>query len=179
MKQLVAIAASAAIAMSALPAPQCAAETLTNDSVVSLVHAGLGSATVVAKIQASTNAFDMSTPQLIALKGQGVPDQVIAAMLTASSSAAVSPNAVGDSISGDPKAPHASGIYLFVEKGDAPALERIDPTVGNQSTTTGVLAYAFTYGIAPIKIKTILPNASARIKTDSKRPSFYFYFNQT
>jgi hypothetical protein len=165
--------------MAALSPAISRAETLTNEAVVSLVHAGLGSATIVAKIQASANTFDTSTAQLVALKGQGVPDSVIAAMLSASASAGVQSNAIGASNSADPNAPHASGIYLLVDSPDAPRMARIDPTTGNQSKTSGVLAYAFTYGIVPVKMKTVIPNPSARVKSPNGRPTFYFYFNQT
>ena len=170
--------AAVAAALLVMSSP-LAAETLTNDAVVSLVKAGLGIDTVVAKVSASANTFDVSTAQLVALKGEGVPDPVIAAMLRASTNATVSANAAGDSTSADPTAPHASGIYL-VDKTVAPIqMQRIDPTVGNESKTTGVLAYAFTYGIAPVKMKTVLPNASARVKVHGGNPVFYFYFNQT
>lgn len=167
------------LAAVALTSTAARAETLTNDEVIALVKAGLGPDTVIAKIQASANGFDMSTSQLMALKAQGVPDQVIAAMLRASASASVSPNAATQSDAADPKAPHSSGIYLLDNTEIRVRMERIDPTVGNQSKTTGVLAYAFTYGIAPVKMKTVLPNASARIKAYSNHPTFYFYFNQT
>ena len=54
-----------------------------------------------------------------------------------------------------------------------------DPTVANATKTTGVLGYAFSYGIAPIKVKTVLPNGSARVQSHTGRPAFYFYFNQS
>jgi hypothetical protein len=155
------------------------AETLTDSAVISLVKAGLGEGTVIAKIQTSATAFDLSTEQLVILKRNGVPDVVIAAMLRASTNATVSANVDVDSTSADPTAPHASGIYMLDEKPVPPQMQRIDPTVGSESKTTGILTYAFTYGIAPVKMKTVIPNASARVKAESGRPTFYFYFDQS
>jgi len=154
------------------------AETLTNDSVIAMSKAGLGPDAIIAKIRTSANTFDLSTEQLIALKQQNVPDAVIAAMLNASAGAAVSASAASVSDSPDPRAPHASGIYLL-DSGVTPLrMQRMDATIANQTKTTGVLAYAFTYGLAPVRIKTVLPNPTARIKTSLARPVFYFYFDQ-
>ena len=156
------------------------AETLTNGDIITLTKAGLGSEAITAKIQASANNFDTSTGQLLALKQAGVSDAVIAAMLRASTGATVSQNAVGDtSTSPDPRAPHASGIYLLDESTASAKMRRIDPTIGNEVKTTGVLAYALTYGIAPVKFKTVLPNETARVHSYGGRPVFYFYFNRT
>jgi hypothetical protein len=57
------------------------AEVLTNASVIRLVQAGLAEPVIIAKIRASTPAFDLSTDSLIALKAAGVPDNVMATML--------------------------------------------------------------------------------------------------
>ncbi|HEY3793660.1 MAG TPA: hypothetical protein VGM09_17660, partial [Bradyrhizobium sp.] len=174
------MATLAAIAALLTLAPGFAiAETLTNAEIVELTKAGLGPDAILAKIQTSANAFDTSTQQLLVLKRQGVPDVVIAAMLRASSGAIVSSNAVGNSTSADPRSPHASGIYMIDDDVSPPQMQHIDPTVGSGSKTSGVLAYAFTYGIAPVKIKTVIPNASARVRSRSGHPTFYFYFNQT
>ena len=56
-------------------------EVLTNASVIRLVQAGLAEPVIIAKIHASTPAFDLSTDSLIALKAAGVPDNVMATML--------------------------------------------------------------------------------------------------
>ncbi|HEY3798378.1 MAG TPA: hypothetical protein VGL58_08490 [Caulobacteraceae bacterium] len=154
------------------------AETLTDDSVVAMVKAGLGPDTVVAKIHTTATSFDVSTDKLVELKQEGVPDAVIAAMLNAAPGSAVSPNAVMDSTSADPNTPHASGIYLLRDDQTPPLMQHIDTTVSNQTATSGVLAYAFTYGIAKVKVKTVLPNPTARVKTPDVRPTFYFYFDQ-
>ena len=55
--------------------------TLGNADIVKLVKAGLSIETIEAKIAASETDFDTSTDALVALAGEGVPDQVIRAMI--------------------------------------------------------------------------------------------------
>lgn len=62
-------------------AGRASAETLTNDDVIALHKAGLSTEVIVQKITTSTAAFDTSATALIGLKGAGVPDAVITAML--------------------------------------------------------------------------------------------------
>ncbi|MDR3077566.1 MAG: HEAT repeat domain-containing protein, partial [Planctomycetota bacterium] len=58
-------------------------ETLANADVIGLARAGMAPALIVAKIQSVPNAFDLSTRALIALKENGVADEVIQAMMLA------------------------------------------------------------------------------------------------
>src|SRR5690348_1316430 len=57
---------------------------MVNSDVVTMVKAGLSSQIVVAKIKASTTAFDTSAAALANLKAAGVPDDVILTMVMAS-----------------------------------------------------------------------------------------------
>ncbi len=61
-----------------------AAEVLTNDTVLTMVKAGLGHELIISKIKASTSAFDLSTSGILKLKGEGVDDTIIQAMIEAS-----------------------------------------------------------------------------------------------
>lgn len=173
MKKAVALAVAICVA-----APSNAQEVLTNDTVVALAGAGLGEQTIVAKVKASPSTFDTSAAKLIALKRQGISDAVIAAMVEASSRSQVSAAAMGASDSPDPRAPHASGIYLLAERNPPSKMVRIDATSSNQTKTGGILGYALTGGIAKIKINTVVPGSAARVRTVSPRPRFYFYFDQ-
>jgi hypothetical protein len=168
--------------ISALTCIACArpvsAEVLTNQTIITLTKAGLGPDTVIAKIKSSSNTFDLSTDQLISLKKEGVVDSIIAAMLDASVKATVSANAAVDNNSPNPKVPHTSGIYLLDGAAETAKMTRIDATTSNQSKSSGLLGYAFTMGIAPLQMKTVLPNLSARVNTKTKKPIFYFYFDQ-
>lgn len=58
-----------------------AQQTLNNDAIVKLVKAGLSDDVIVTTINASPGAYDTSANALVALKGDGVSDKVIAAMV--------------------------------------------------------------------------------------------------
>jgi hypothetical protein len=154
------------------------AETLSNADVVQLSKLGLGDEAIVAKIKTSSSKFDVTTSDMIALKGEGVSGAVIAAMLEASSNAAVSANAASSIDSPDPMIPHPSGIYILSDWSDPEKMVVLDPTTSNQTKTGGFFGYAMTGGLASMSFKTVIPNGSARVKSDVSRPTFYFYFDQ-
>jgi hypothetical protein len=56
-------------------------EVLTNESILSMVRAGLDETVILAKITATPTRFDTRTEALIELKRAGVPDRVLAAMV--------------------------------------------------------------------------------------------------
>ena len=60
-----------------------AEEALTNGDIVRLTQAGFGPAVLVAKIESSETAFDTSVDALLALAEDGVPEEVVAAMVQA------------------------------------------------------------------------------------------------
>ena len=60
---------------------------LTNDSIIRMVKAGLSEEIVLGAITAQPGAFGTAPDDLIALKGAGVSDKVIAAMLAKGSAA--------------------------------------------------------------------------------------------
>lgn len=172
MKRLIAALLACALPTAVL------AETLNNATVVTLVKAGVGDEAVIAKIKATPGQFDLSAEQLIALKQQGVSSGVIAAMLATSTSAG-SGGAPASSIdSPDWRVPHPAGIYLLIAQGTAAQMARIDPTTANQTKTGGMLGYMMTGGLASIKMKSVIPNAHARVHAAAARPEFYFYFDE-
>lgn len=59
-----------------------AQQSLTNNSIVEMVKAGLGESVVVDAIHTEPHQFSLSAPDLIALKQAGVSDAILAAMLT-------------------------------------------------------------------------------------------------
>lgn len=61
-----------------------AAEVLTNDTVVTMVKAGLGQELIISKIKTSASAFELSTSGILKLKGDGVDEKIIQAMIEAS-----------------------------------------------------------------------------------------------
>lgn len=168
-----------AFAFSLIAAGAANSETLNNASVIMLSKAGLGTDTIVAKIRNSPNSFDTSTEQLVKLKQEGVSDQIIAAMLNASNGSVVSSNANVSSDTLDPLAPHASGVYVAAQWEASPKMVHLDASTSAQSTSSGTLAYAFTYGIAKVRSKAVLNTPSARIHIPMSKPVFYFYFDES
>ncbi|TQL16556.1 hypothetical protein FBY58_0092 [Zymomonas mobilis] len=150
------------------------AETLNNESVVTLTNTGLGDEAIVAKIKNSDANYDLSTDQLIALRRRGVSSPVLAAMLEKSA-----PKAAAMSMdSPDPMVPHSPGVYLFNAHSVPPKMRYMESTVTNQAKTGGVWGYALTSGIASMSIKASIQNEHALNRTDDEQPVFYFFFDE-
>ena len=81
--RFVAVTLVAPLLMALSPAA-VAQETLTNQSVVEMVKAGLSERVIIAKIRTSPTNFDTRTDALIALKNNGVSEQVIEAIMSPS-----------------------------------------------------------------------------------------------
>jgi hypothetical protein len=75
---------AASFLMADLPA-QASTSPLTNNDVVSLAKAGLEEETIIAVIQKQDASFDISVPALLKLKQDGVPPNVLHAMVAAMS----------------------------------------------------------------------------------------------
>jgi len=82
MRSLVLLVALAASLLAAPSTALFAQETLSNQSVVEMVKAGLSERVIIAKIRTSPTSFDTSTDALIALKKNGVPEKVIEAIMS-------------------------------------------------------------------------------------------------
>ncbi len=70
------------------------AEVLTNDTIITMVKAGIGEELIISKIKNSQSQFDLSTNGILKLKKEGVGDPIIKAMMEAppaSSAAAGTP----------------------------------------------------------------------------------------
>jgi hypothetical protein len=80
----------------ATPAASAGETAIDNDGVVEMVRAGLGDSTIVAAIGANPTRFDVAPKALVTLKGAGVSEHVIEAMIAATSAevaAAIQPAA--------------------------------------------------------------------------------------
>jgi hypothetical protein len=150
-----------------------AVETLTNDSILELHKLGLGDAVIMEKIKASSCKFDTSTEQLKKLKEAGISDNVIAAMIGASSTreAAV---AAGDP--NDPSAPHDPGIWLYENVAGKPRMTKIEPTMF-AAIKAGPSVFAIYGGTS--KARSVMSGAHARTQINFSRPVFYLYFEKT
>ncbi|MFA5966105.1 MAG: hypothetical protein WC804_18965 [Sphingomonas sp.] len=152
-------------------------ETIHNDTILALVGAGLGDEAIIAKINASDTAFDLTTDDIINLKAKGVSSKVIAAMLSAGTGHASKPAAMSMD-SADPGIPHPAGVYILEDWVPNPRMLRMDATISNQAKTGGIFGYALTGGIASISIKASIQNETARVAAQSHTPTFYFFFDQ-
>ena len=172
---LLAVALAACVTTTAIAAT---AETLNNDTVLSLMGAGLGQETIIAKIRNSPGDYDLSTAKLIALKNAGVSDAIIAAMLDSSTKTQTQAAAAYQNDSIDAKLPHASGVYVVADWLSPAKMVRLDSTTANQARTSGFFGAALSGGLASVKIKTAVPNTTSKIKVRAPRPTFYFYMDQ-
>jgi hypothetical protein len=153
--------------------PVSAQETLTNETVIQLLEAGLPAEAVVAKIKSSRSNFDTSTQKLIELKNRGVPGPVLAAMLEPANSG---PNELSTD-SPDPNVPHYPGVYMFGASDQR--MYRMVATASNQAKTGGILGYALTMGIASASVKATIPGAGAKVRTVNAQPVFYMFFDES
>lgn len=64
--------------------PAFSEEILTNETVMTMIKAGLGEELIISKIKASQNQFDVTTDTILKLKNEGVSENVIKAMIEAS-----------------------------------------------------------------------------------------------
>jgi hypothetical protein len=130
-----------------------AQEVLTNDSVISMVKAGLPESVIVTKISTSQRKFDTSTDGLIKLKAAKVPDKVIEAMITG----------------GAPAAPAAASA----------AASQADPRIAYVSST-GAKPLKVVHGemetsVAPFagsRQEVVLPAPRAEYRITDKQPVF-------
>lgn len=134
---------------------------LTNEEVVKLVRLDLGDSVVIAKInQAEAVAFKLDTDDLIKLKEQGVPKDVIAAMLKRSSSPRQA-SQVASAPSADAQATTASrvgsDIRLLTDAGET----LLRATVGD----INVVGFSF------VKFAYYeIPGTSSRARTSDRSP---------
>ena len=125
----------------------CLAQTvLTNDAILKMAKAGLGEEILISTIKAQPGHYTTAPDDLIALKGAGVSDKVIAAMMEkAASSGAPAAGAGGNPSAPAPKAAgpvNEVGVYYL--KNDA--WTDLAPEVVNFKTG-GVLKSIGTAGI--------------------------------
>lgn len=151
--------------------PQCLlAEPMNREAVTQLTKLGLGDDAVIAKIQADKVDFDLSTDEMIEMKGRGVSSAVIAAAISNRYVAKVEASLD----SPDAMVPHPAGLYVLYADGTAPRMQRMEATVTNQAKTGGIFGYALTGGLASMSIKAVVQNETSRVPVGGK-PRFYFF----
>ena len=63
------------------PVPASGQSALTNDSIIKMLRAGLGEDVIVSTVKAQPAQYSIGLDDLIALKGAGVTDKIITAMV--------------------------------------------------------------------------------------------------
>ena len=154
------------------------AETLNNDSIISLVKAGVGEEAIVAKIKQSPSQYEISVQDLIRLKKYNVPSRVITAMIETTANNSNRSNLTWSIDSRDPMIPHPPGVYVLTDRSEAAKMVVITPTTSRQTKSGGFWSYALTGGMISMSFKAIIPGAHARTQSTQTRPIFYFYFGQ-
>ena len=156
-------------------------EVVTNQTVLDLVNAKLPNDVIITKIQTSKTNFDLSTAALVDLNKNGVPSEVVKAMLQKNNApaAAPAPAPPASTDPNDPDAPHDPGIYIQANVGRERKMLMLEPTVYTQGKSGGMFASAMTYGIAHVKWKAVVRGSHANLKMSDPNPVFFFYFEET
>ena len=156
-----------------------AQQTMNNDAVIKLVKAGLSDDLIVSTINSQPGTYNTSTDDLIALKGAGLSDKVVGAIVSKGFAPTPAPATVSAPVANNPDDPaqvHTPGIYILAAGLDKSVhLKKLDHVVPKQSKTSGMLASAFTYGIKKAHVLAVLDGAKASIQTPDTNPTFYAY----
>ena len=116
---------------------------MSNDDVVKLVKAGLSKDLIVKTIQASEPSFATNSDALLALKKEGVGDDIIAAIITRSGNP---PTAVGSAGNVPPFATQPGftpDVVFFLPGGDQPPVQLKRAITVNRSGATQALIMPF------------------------------------
>jgi hypothetical protein len=121
-----------------------AQSAMNNDSVIKMAKAGLSDDVIVGSINGQPGNYKTSADDLIALKGAGVSDKVIAAMISKSSGGGAPAPAAAAGAAAPTAAGPVNEVGVYYKKGDAWA--DLNPEVVNFKTG-GVLKSIGTAGI--------------------------------
>ena len=164
-----------------------AQQSLNNDAVIKLVKAGLSEDLIVGTIGTQPGTYDTSADGLIALKGAGVSDRVVSAIVakTAGSAAIAAPTVTAPAVTApsapapavtldpeDPMAPHDPGVYLMTATPEGkPKMAFID--------RVGAGREKLHRGFVHASRKAEIPGPRAATRTSAPNPVFYMYFPST
>ena len=153
---------------------------LTNKSIIELKSAGLSKMTIKTMIESSACNFGVDIQNVIALKKQGIDEEIINAMIAKMSNTTpgtVINKSVPDSsqkiISLLQKA--GNGIYYYKE--NEHDIQELEPTVYSQAKQGSSILQGLTYGLAKTKSKMAVSGAKSNFQITAKRPKFYFFFD--
>jgi len=145
-------------------------ELLTNTTIIQLYKAGIGKDIINTKISNAACSFDLSTEGIIALKKEGVPDNIITAMITKGSTA--SQSATNPELALDP------GIY-YCNPATHEYIE-LDAAILTNSKAGGFgeAMERSVSGLFNAKLKATLSGREANMKIAPGTPLFVFVFDK-
>lgn len=154
-------------------------ELLSNEKVIALFKAGLQKEIIVTTIRSTESKFDLSVNAMLALKKQGIPDEVISAMVNKSTGSSVAVTKSGASkeagiADNRELAKLDPGIYHEAGAGKEYAV--LEASVFSQSKVGSGILSGLTYGIAKTKAKAVLSGARSNMVISTVQPVFYFIF---
>jgi hypothetical protein len=169
MRSLFVVIALAASLVTASATALLAQETLTNQSVVEMVKAGLSERVIIAKIRTSPTKFDTSTDALIALKKNGVSEKVIEAIMSPSAPPAAAAPAA-------PPAAAAGSVAMAPPPaaGHAPARPTVFLVVGGKEIELAASGGEVQRNRTPYSRSTelVIAGNKARNRTAERQPVF-------
>jgi hypothetical protein len=145
-----------------------AQDVLTNDAVVKMTKAGLSESIVISTIQNQPGKYALKPDDLIKLKGQGVSDKIISAMLAKGSGPSSAPGPASAPVTTnnptDSDIPQNVDIGVYLKK--AGNWEEALPEVVNWKTG-GVIKHIASAGVVKGDVNGHIPSAHSRNSTVS------------
>ncbi len=159
----------------------CRAEVLTNETVVTMVKAGLGEELIISKLKTSQTQFDLSTPSLVKLKSEGVSEKIIQVMIETSTQSGTPEPKGPPVVTVNPMASFlgvsavaiTNSSSLFVKLRDRVAEMLPIPAQAQQSMAKHFIPFYF----GPGDTWYFIRGAKSSIRVTEKSPSFYTKIN--
>lgn len=160
---------------------QTTTEKLTNAKIISMVKGGLPKTVIIKSIENKSGNFDTSTEALLTLKKQGVPDDVITAIV--SKGATTEPVKVQQTIQGTssttPSLDNLNQIYQYNKASNTvTALERVQADQKTKMKAFGYGGATVAYEVQGEKSPIRFPandNISFIVNSGGNAPDFILY----
>jgi hypothetical protein len=114
-----------------------AQEPLTNETILKLVKAGIGEETIVGMVNQQPGKYALAEADITALKGAGVSEKIIAAMIVkgTASGASAPPNATPSASATTPNPPAAQPPLILLDA--TPIRLRLSRNLSSEDATVG------------------------------------------
>jgi hypothetical protein len=139
-------------------------EVLTNASIVEMVKGGFSSTTIIKKIKNSRSDFKTTTNDLVQLKKNGVPEDIIETMINPAKS-------------GDDTITEESGVF-YEENGKTIKLDPSPIAAGKAKSFGNTVANWASKGLVKKQARLIIEGEHSSIQLMNNRPTFTFIFEK-